>query len=251
MRQLARVLTVLGLLTSAHLALADDEVAPEYPVALIDRPLALNPSTFQLTGSFDIRHVSVGDVSANATALNISGDYSPLRHVQLGASVGIQLSPDADFGYAIATGQYEFFKFAAIRVDIGVSNASDVQAFVGAGLPIRLKLTNLVAFVSSRPYAWNFEDDIVSARLGNGSNTEFNLPLGLLFQFTPRVSATLHSGFRERDSASFVPFGIDLMLETGHIDLGAMFDVDGQFRPDDGPGYFDAFRFRLFAMIRV
>jgi len=91
----------------------------------------------------------------------------------------------------------------------------------------------------------------VSARLGNGSTTEFNLPLGLLFQFTPRVSATLHSGFRERDSASFVPFGVDVMLETGHIDLGAMFDVGGQFRPDGGPGYFDEFRFRVFTQIRV
>jgi len=255
MRRLVRVLPVLALLFGARLAAADDP--PEYPVPLIDRPLALNKGTFQAMAALDIFHLgNVPDgVSSTAESLTFGGDYTLLRDLQVGAVASVQISPSSELSLLSASGQYAFFKFAAIRVDAGVTKDSQTHGLFAAGLPIRLKLTDMVAFVSGRPYAWGVEDDILAAHVGNGTTTELHIPAGVMIELTPRISVTARTGFRTvsggGNTASFVPLGVDAIITTNRLDFGLMLDIAGQISPDMAPGYFDLLRFRVFAQLRI
>ena len=226
-------------------------VADDYPVPLIERPMSLNPSTFQATAAYEYAGVLSGDNSGGIGALVFAGDYTLFPKLQVGAVVDVQVSPVSGFGGFLVNGQYEFLKFAAIRADIGVAHPSHYNGSFGVGLPIRLKLTDMFALVSGRPYAYGAEDDILIAGVGTASTTVFQIPLGLLVQLTPHISIAARSGFREFSSNEFVPVGLDATIETSHVDFGVMFDFAGQIAPSDGPGFFHAQQFRLWAQLRI
>jgi hypothetical protein len=246
MRLFAPALLVCSVV-AVPLAAADD-----YPSPLIERPMSLKPSTFQLTGAYEYQGVLSGSDSGGIGSLVFAGDYTLFPQLQVGAIVDVQVSPESGFGGILVNGQYEFLKFAAIRADVGVSHlAGNTDGSFGVGLPIRLKLTDMFALISGRPYAYGAEDDILIAGVGDGSTTVFQIPLGLLVQLTPHVSVAARSGFREFSSAEFVPIGLDATVESGHFDFGVMFDFAGQIAPDGAPGFFHTQQFRLWAQLRI
>ncbi|HEV7556091.1 MAG TPA: hypothetical protein VGO00_11575 [Kofleriaceae bacterium] len=228
------------------LAAADD-----YPTPLIERPMSLNPSTFQLTAAYEYLGVLSGDDSGGIGSLVFAGDYTLFPKLQVGAIAVVDVTPESRFGAALLNGQYEFLKFAAIRADIGITNGANTNGSFGVGLPIRLKLTDMFAFISGRPYAYGAEDDILIAGVGTGSATLFQIPLGLLIQLTPHISVAARSGFREVSSAEFVPVGIDATIESSRVDFGVMFDFGGQIAPSEAPGFFHTQQFRLWAQLRI
>jgi hypothetical protein len=232
------------------LAAADD-----YPTAFIDRPLSLDASVMQPSFGAALLHSSAGPTSSTSEALEFGADYGVRHHLQVGAVLDLQVSPSTDFARGLVSGQYQFLTFAALRLDIGAERiAGNLDFAFGAGLPLRLKLTDAIALISSRPYAYGAEDDVFSVRAGSGDTlTDLRAPLGILYQLDQHVAIVGRSGFRSLSSgitAYFVPLGADFTVTVSHLDFGVMFDLAGQVSPS-GSGYFDLVTLRAFAQLRL
>jgi hypothetical protein len=242
----------LASLTPVLLA-ASPAMADDYSSVLIERPLTLSPQMLQLEAGASLSHsgVAVAPAPSNTEALQFAVDYGILHHLQAGAVVDVQVSPSSEFARGLLSGQYQLLAFAAVRLDLGaqrVGNNTDVA--LGVGLPLRLKLTDGFALISSRPYAYGAEDDLFSVRAGNGTITEYRLPLGLLYQIHPNVALIARSGYRSQEGAAFVPFGFDATASVSRFDIGVTFDLAGQVSPS-GSGYFDLLTVRGFAQVRI
>ena len=230
-------------------ALADDT-----PSAIIDRSLTLEPQTLQPNAAVFLNHNSAVTDPAPSTFdfLEVGADYGILHHLQAGAVVDIQLSPSSEFSRALVSGQYQLLAFAAARIDLGVEHQGDNSNFVfGIGLPVRLKLTDTLAFISNRPFAYGAEDDLFTFRAGNGQISEYRLPVGILYQIDSRVALSARTGFRRVESADFLPFGLDAVFSLSRLDVGLSFDLAGQISPDGSPGFFDVITVRGFAQVRI
>jgi hypothetical protein len=251
-----RLASSLAVLTASAIAVPVAS-ADDTPTAIIDRSLSLEPQTLQPNAAVFLTHSSavMDPDPATFDFLEIGADYGILRHLQAGAVVDIQLSPSSEFSRALVSGQYQLLTFAAARLDLGAEHAAGKTNFVfGLGLPLRLKLTDALALISSRPYAYGAEDDLFTFRAGDdsfGSNSEYRIPVGILYQLDSRVALSARSGFRRAESASFVPFGIDGVISVSRLDFGLSFDLLGQVSPSDGPGFFDVLRLRGFAQVRI
>jgi hypothetical protein len=243
------VLTVTVSAIAAPVASADDT-----PTAILDRPLTLEPQTLQPNAAVFLAHSSavMDPDPATFDFLEVGADYGILHHLQAGAVVDIQLSPSSEFGRALVSGQYQVLAFAAARIDVGAEHEVGNTNFVfGLGLPLRLKLIDSLALISSRPYAYGAEDDLFTFRAGNGSISEYRVPVGILYQLNGHVALSARSGYRRVESASFVPFGFDGVVSVSRLDFGLTFDLAGQVSPSDGPGFFDVLRLRGFAQVRI
>lgn len=250
MRLLVRTLALLACtLLAVPPAAADD-----YSTVLIDRPLTLQPQMLQLEAAASLTHNAAVDPSSNTEALQFAADYGILHHLQAGAVVDVQVSPSSKFERGLVSGQYQLLNFAAFRLDLGaqrVDSGSLYFAF-GVGLPLRLKLTDTLALVSSRPYAYGAEDDLFSVRTNFSSSiSELRLPVGVLYQVNPNLAVIGRSGIGNVGSAYFVPFGADVTVSVSRLDIGVTFDLAGQVSPDNGPGYFDLLTVRGFAQVRI
>ncbi|HTR55584.1 MAG TPA: hypothetical protein VMJ10_33130 [Kofleriaceae bacterium] len=247
MAQRVRTAAVLACVLFAASASADG-----YPTAFINRPLTLDPSTPQLFGAAELARDF--PASTNAEALELGLDYGVAHDLQVGAIVDVAVSPSTQFGRGLATGQYQLLEFAALRVDLGAQRVDngDLYAAFGVGLPVKLKLTDKVAFVSGRPYAWGAEDDILFVRTDASSSvTDVHIPGGLLFQLDPHVAIAARSGFRAEGSAYYVPLGADAILTAGPLDIGVTVDLAGQIAPSNGSGYTDLLTVRGFVQLRL
>ena len=245
-------LVIVCALLGQGVAFADD-----YPTALIDRPLTLEPSTLQGMVVGELLHDSAAMAPApsNIDSLVIAFDYGAAHHLQVGAVVSETVSPSSSLAYALASGQYQLLAFAAIRLDVGAARVDngDHYASVGVGLPIRLKLTDKVAVISGRPYAFGAEDDLVILRFNSFSDgiSEFRLPLGILYQANENFSVAFRSGFRREGGEYNVPLGLDLTYAISRIDIGVTANVAGHVSPSNGIGYTDLTTFRAWAQLRI
>ena len=250
MRLVSSFAVLLASAVAVPVASADDT-----PTAILDRSLTLEPQTLQPNAALFLTHSSavMDPDPATFDFLEIGADYGILHHLQAGAVVDIQLSPSSEFGRALVSGQYQLLAFAAARVDLGAEHQAGNTNFVfGLGLPLRLKLTDAFALISSRPYAYGAEADLFTFRAGDGpSISEYRIPIGLLYQLNSNVALSARSGYRKVESASFVPFGLDAVVSVSRLDFGVSFDLQGQVSPSDGPGFFDVLRVRGFAQVRI
>jgi hypothetical protein len=253
----------LGFLCVAFVAVRP-AAANDSATAIIDRTLSLDPSTLQLAASAALVHVgnTVDPAPTNIESLEFGADFGIMKHLQAGAVVDIAVSPSSEFDRGLLSGQYQLLEFAAFRLDLGAQRAvtglgfgtglGDLEFAFGVGVPLRLKLTETLALISSRPFAFGAEDDLFSVRAGSGKTiTEYRVPLGILYQLDKHFALSGRTGYRSVDTASFVPFGADLTLTVGFVDFGVSFDLAGQVGPDDGPGYFDLLALRGFLQIRI
>ncbi len=252
MRPLLRTLALLAcMLLAASPAAADDD-----STVLIDRPLTLPPQTLQLEAAASLTHdgAAVAPAPSNTEALQFAADYGILHHLQAGAVVDVRVSPSSDFQRGLLGGQYQLLAFAALRLDLGAQrvDSGDLDFAFGVGVPLHLKLTDTLALVSSRPYAYGAEDDLFSVRAGsNGSISEFRLPAGILYQVNPYVALVGRTGIRNQGSAYFVPLGADATVSVSRLDVGVTLDLAGQVSPSNGSGYFDLLTVRGFAQVRI
>src|ERR1041384_3849649 len=157
MRLLVRTLALLACtLLAVPPAAADD-----YSTVLIEHPLALPPQILQLetAASPTICGNAVAPAPSTTEALQFAADYGVLHHLQAGAVVDVQVSPSSDFARGLLTGQYQLLAFAAVRLDLGAHRrgSGDLDFAFGVGVPLHLKLTDTLALVSSRPYAYGAE----------------------------------------------------------------------------------------------
>jgi hypothetical protein len=251
MRLILRSVAILAfLLVAAPRAMADD-----YPTAFIDRPLTLEPATLQPSAAASLTHNSaaVDPAPSNIEALQFGADYGILHHLQAGAVVDVDVSPSSEFRRTLVSGQYQLLAFAAFRLDLGVQrvDSGDLDFAFGVGLPLRLKLTDTLALISSRPFAYGAEDDLFSVRAGsNGSISEVRLPLGILYQLDSHVALVGRSGIRNQGSAWYIPLGADVMVTVSRLDLGLSLDLAGQVSPDSG-AFADLLGVRGFAQVRI
>jgi hypothetical protein len=247
------VFTLLGCLL-----IAVPPAAADTPSAFIERPLSLDPSVMQTSAAAMLVHNSAAaaGTSSNTEALEFGADYGVLHHLQVGAVLDLQVSPSTDFARGLVSGQYQFLMFAALRLDIGAERvAGNLDFAFGAGLPLRLKLTDTIALISGRPYAYGAEDDLFSVHAGSGATiTELRVPVGILYQLDQHVALVGRSGIRNQssgqDSATFIPLGADFTVTVSHLDLGVTFDIAGQVSPS-ASGYFDLLSVRGFAQLRL
>jgi hypothetical protein len=252
MRLLVRILALLACtLLAVPPAAADD-----YATVLIDRPLTLQPQMLQLEAAASLTHdaAAAAPAPSNTEALQFAADYGILHHLQAGAVVDVQVSPSSRFARGLVSGQYQLLTFAAFRLDLGAQrvDSGNLDFAFGVGLPLHLKLTDTLALVSSRPYAYGAEDDLFSVRAGsNGSISELRLPVGILYQVSPYLAVVGRSGIRNQGSAYFVPFGADVTVSASRLDFGVTFDLAGQVSPSNGSGYFDLLTVRGFAQLRI
>ena len=250
MRLLVQILASLACaLLAVPPAAADD-----YSTVLIDRPLTLSPQMLQLEAGASLTHFgNVADgAPSNTEALQFAADYGILHHLQAGAVVDVRVSPASEFERGLVSGQYQLLAFAALRLDLGAQRVGgDIDFAFGVGVPLRLKLTDALALISSRPYAYGAEDDLFSVRAGHGSVSEYRLPVGILYQLHPNVALIGRTGIRSQDSATFVPLGADATVSVSRLDFGVTLDLAGQVSPSSGPGYFDLLTVRGFAQVRI
>jgi hypothetical protein len=209
----------------------------------------------QLEAAASLTHFgnAVDPAPSNTEALQFAADYGILHHLQAGAVVDVQVSPSSNFARGLVTGQYQLLAFAAVRLDLGAQrvNRNDLDFAFGVGLPLHLKLTDTLALVSSRPYAYGAEDDLFSFFAGHGSISEFRLPVGILYQVNPYVALVGRTGIRNQDSAYYVPLGVDATVSVSRLDVGVTLDLAGQVSPSSGNGYFDLLTVRGFAQVRI
>lgn len=250
MRSLVPILALLACtLLAVPPAAADDDAT-----VLIDRPLTLPPQMLQLEAAASLTHfgAAVDPAPSNTEALQFAADYGILHHLQAGAVVDVQVSPSSEFARGLLSGQYQLLAFAAVRLDLGAQRVGgDIDVAFGVGVPLHLKLTDALALVSSRPYAYGAEDDLFSVRAGHGSISEFRLPVGILYQVNPYIALVGRTGVRNQDSAYFVPLGADATVSVSRLDFGVTLDLAGQVSPADGPGFFDLLTVRGFAQVRI
>jgi hypothetical protein len=250
-----RLLVPALALLACTLVAVPPAAADEDSTVLIDRPLTLPPQTLQLEAGASLTHfgAAVAPAPSNTEALQFAADYGILHHLQAGAVVDVQVSPSSDFARGLLGGQYQLLAFAAVRIDLGAQRVGgDIDFAFGVGLPLHLKLTDTLALVSSRPYAYGAEDDLFSFRAGsNGSISELRLPVGILYQVHPNVALVGRTGIRSQDSATFVPLGVDATVSVSRLDFGVTLDLAGQVSPSSGPGYFDLLTVRGFAQVRI
>ena len=251
MRLLVRTLALLACtLLAVPPAAADD-----YSTVLIDRPLTLPPQMLQLEAAASLTHFgnAVDPAPSNTEALQFAADYGVLHHLQAGAVVDVQVSPSSDFARGLLTGQYQLLAFAAVRLDLGAQRVDngDLDFAFGVGVPFHLKVTDTLALVSSRPYAYGAEDDLFSFRAGHGSISEVRLPVGVLYQVNSYVAVVGRTGIRNQGSAYFVPLGVDATVSVSRLDVGVTLDLAGQVSPSNGNGYFDLLTVRGFAQVRI
>ena len=247
------VVSVVCALIAVPLAAADD-----YPTAFIDRPLSLDASVMQNSAAAMLVHNSAAaaGTSSNTETLEFGADYGVRNHLQVGAVLDLQVSPSTDFARGLVSGQYQFLVFAALRLDIGAERvAGNLDFAFGAGLPLRLKLTDTIALISGRPYAYGAEDDVFSVHAGSGATiTDLRVPVGILYQLDQHVALVGRSGIRnqssDQDSATFIPLGADFTVTVSHLDLGVTVDVAGQVSPS-ASGFFDLLTVRGFAQLRL
>lgn len=229
--------------------------ADDYATVLIDRPLTLPPQMLQLEAAASLTHfgAAVDPAPSNTEALQFSADYGILHHLQAGAVVDVQVSPSSNFARGLLSGQYQLLEFAAVRLDLGAQRVDngDLYFAFGVGLPLHLKLTDTVALVSSRPYAYGAEDDLFSFRAGGSTISELRLPAGILYQVSPYIALVGRTGIRNQGSAYYVPLGADATVSVSRLDFGVTFDLAGQVSPSNGNGYFDLLTIRGFAQVRI
>jgi len=236
------------------LVVASPAAADDYSTVLIDRPLTLLPQALELEAAASLSHdgAAVAPAPSNTEALQFAADYGILHHLQAGAVVDVRVSPASEFERGLVSGQYQLLAFAALRLDLGAQRVrGDIDFAFGVGVPLHLKLTDALALISSRPYAYGAEDDLFSVRAGHGSIAEYRLPVGILYQLHPNVALIGRTGIRSQDSATFVPFGFDATASVSRLDVGVTFDLAGQVSPSSGPGYFDLLTVRGFAQVRI
>ena len=250
MRLPARISALLACTLIAAPAAADD-----VPSSIVDRSLSLEPSTMQpsIGATFTHSGAAVDPAPSNFEALEFGADYGVVHHLQVGAVVDVTVSPSSEFTRGLVNGQYQFLAFAAIRLDLGAARFGngDLGFAFGVGLPLRLKLSEQFALISSRPYAYGADDDLFSVQTGSGTITQYRIPIGILYQLDKHVSFAGRSGFRSQDSAQFIPFGADFTVSVSRLDFGVTFDLAGQIAPDAGPGFFDLITLRAFAQLRM
>lgn len=230
--------------------------ADDTSTSIVDRPLSLDPQTLQPSAAAALVHDSaaVDPAPSNSEALEFGVDYGVLHHLQVGAVVDVTVSPSSEFTRGLVSGQYQLLAFAAFRLDLGAQRVDngDLDFAFGVGLPVRLKLTDTVALISSRPYAYGAEDDLFSVRAGSGSTiSELRLPVGVLYQLDKHVALAGRTGFRSQGSARFIPLGADFIVSVSRLDVGVTFDLAGQIAPDNGRGFFDVLALRGFAQVRL
>jgi hypothetical protein len=251
MRLLVRTLALLA----GTLAAVSPAAAEDYSTVLLDRPLTLPPQMLQLEAGASLTHLgnAVDPAPSNTEALQFAADYGILHHLQVGAVADVRVSPSSDFERGLLGGQYQLLAFAAVRIDLGAQRLDngDLYFAFGVGAPVHLKLTDALALISSRPYAYGAEDDLFIFRAGSTTISELRLPVGILYQINPYIAVVGRTGIRSQDSATFVPFGVDATVSVSRLDVGVTFDLAGQVSPSNGPGYFDRLTARGFAQIRI
>jgi hypothetical protein len=251
MRLLVRTLALLA----GTLAAVPPAAAEDYSTVLLDRPLTLSPQMLQVEAGASLTHFgnAVDPAPSNTEALQFAADYGILHHLQAGAVVDVRVSPSSDFARGLLSGQYQLLAFAAVRIDLGAQrlDSGDLYFAFGVGAPVHLKLTDTLALISSRPYAYGAEDDLFSFRAGSTTISELRLPVGILYQVNPYIAVVGRTGIRSQDSATFVPFGVDATVSVSRLDFGVTLDLAGQVSPGNGPGYFDRLTVRGFAQVRI
>ena len=244
-------LALLTLCAAAGLAHADDD----YPLELIDRPMALPDGAFQPFASFQLLYFPNATSPAPKTvkATQLAFDTVVAPKVQVGAYTQIEVGPETQFLTGLASVQYKLLSFIAARVDAGVQRVDngDIYGAVGIGLPTRFKISDKIAIISSRPYAWGAEDDLVQIRFGGSTISDFHLPLGVMFQLSPNYNFALRSGYRHQGGADYAPAGADFTASFSRLDLGVTVDLAGQVGPANGTGYFDIVTSRIWAQLRI
>ncbi len=207
-----------------------------YPASLVDRPLVLPKWVFQPTVDVGISNSKAG----TGESFGIGFDVGVARKLQIGAMFELPVGPAADFGLLAFNLQTPLGRSANLRFDVGVQRGSfhldddsiHTDGFVmGVGLPIKVKLHRMLAFISGSTAARGFAggpviagdsdrkqmtygvfaplgNDLFSLAVLPGSHetgalvnetlvtgTMF-LPMGLLVQPHDRISFAVRTGYR-------------------------------------------------------
>ncbi len=216
-----------GATSPAH---AGDEfyIVVDWPMRLIDRPLVLGPSMFELRGDtlrIELSKDQVGDPISLAPDLY----YGLTERITLGYfhEIGVCISGDGcataynDFGVeALFSLVYEGSVVMAGRIGTTFNPLDPFTGGVHAGLPVRLRAGDAALFVDPRLYVGLFERDTRGDFL--------DVPVQLQYQITDQNVLLVTSGVRGPLSgfadAFAVPVGLGALAT-----LSRRVDVGGEF----------------------
>jgi hypothetical protein len=200
-------------------------IAADWPIRLVDRPLVLGPSMFELRGDtlrLELSKDSVGDPISLAPDLY----YGLTDRITLGYvhDVGICISGDgcattyADFGVeALFSLIYEGPLVMAGRIGMTFGPLDPFTGGIHAGLPVRVGAGDLAVLVEPRVYIGLLERDT------RGDFVE--VPVQLQYQLTDQNVLLLSSGVRgplsDFGDAVAVPVGVGALATLSRrVDVG-------------------------------
>jgi opacity protein-like surface antigen len=249
--------------------------------AVVDRPLTLPKGRLDVTLHGTYTNWSAGGATADGLSLEMGFDFGASDKTQGGIALALPITPGAGFGSILGTAVYGASPNLGIRLDagyerIGFNGGSGFltghanRFFGGLGVPIRVPITPMVAFVSGRTSSVqfghfnNFGDSGVGFYSGASSfpesssdffvisggdsstttNVGIHLPLGLLLQPEPHLALRLESGYaaliNDSGTLHFIPLAVEaIVTPVPRLDFGLRFVVDGNVAGSSAFGYFD------------
>jgi hypothetical protein len=247
-RSLAIALSLFG-----SLAAADEVTKGNYPASLVERPMLAPPLQFEPTIGVGVTNVDGnGNGSGTGEVLSFGLEMGIVKRLQMGILFAFPVNPNPGFGTFLFNAQTKLSDTVSLRLDVGAEQLTlfgTTPMFVGGiGVPIKLKINRMLAFVSgatgadgfgpqpifagSYGYSMYFTSDVIafaafqnddgSGSVARGMIGSFFVPVGFLFQPHERISFGVRSGYRllfSHDSggsqsstsvAHFVPLGLDM-----------------------------------------
>jgi hypothetical protein len=241
-----------------------------YPGSFLDRPLVLPNMMVKPMVEFGVANVAgagMGASSTTATTLSVGFDIGLMDRFQVGAGVGLPLSPNADFGYFDFNGQVGITPFLNARVDFGATKGGVSENSIGApsgatvntgfhfgvGAPIKYHLTPMLAVTSGNTPFTITGDNIISIdRQGGATVGLLNIPVGLMAQVHDMVGLQLRTGWAYSfgdvtTNQKFVPIAFDAMVNAvKNFDVGFTFAL-----PGNTDAYTDARLFNFWVAARI
>lgn len=251
-------------------ARTDNLTKEDYPLSTVERPMTLPPMMFApfVEGGLTYANSSYNQVDLKGYGGTLAFGFaaSIIPRLQLGLMFAFPLGPINDFGQFVVDLQGNVVPDVMnIRLDLGTervngtfSGFSSTTSYtqdsflMGVGLPLKVKLHRMFAFISSSPWGRGFASQPLTSVSSNGLSASFfggvysddlfslltyensgtriivgavHIPIGLVFQPHPMMAIGVRTGYRYvfthtndgQGSTSttqdhFVPLGFDLVV---------------------------------------
>ena len=204
-----------------------------YPFKVNVRPLVLPAGMNEVSAAFSLTSIPTGDDSTNLSMLGVGFKRGIIKHLELGGTTGLQISPDADWnsqfvlgaGYKIAGKRKGLSLAAQVNIPLNFAEGQDVLSGVNLGLATRYRINRKIALHTG--------ENLVNLAFGEETTTRINIPVGVAFQATRQLNLRADTQLFSFGSGESTSIADALPLQfRGLYAIKRMMDVGGAFNTD-------------------